>query len=64
MISSKKKWTDCDEPHLTSNKKMQPIQWTKQPTGTLVAAGSLWPLTCGCVLTISPYWGAYPTLPK
>jgi hypothetical protein len=34
---------DCDEPHLALNEKTQPIQWTKQPTGTLVAAGSLWP---------------------
>jgi hypothetical protein len=28
------------KPHLTSNEKMQPIQWT---TGALVAASSLWP---------------------
>jgi len=34
---------DCDEPHLTLNEKTQPIQWTEQPTGALVAAGSLWP---------------------
>jgi hypothetical protein len=27
---------DCDEPHLTLNEKMQPIQWTKRPTGALV----------------------------
>ncbi len=33
---------DCDEPHLTSNEKTQPIQWTEQPTGALLAAGSLW----------------------
>ncbi len=33
---------DCDEPHLTSNEKTQPIQWTEWPTGALVAAGSLW----------------------
>jgi hypothetical protein len=25
------------------NEKMQPIQWTEQPTGALVATGSLWP---------------------
>jgi len=43
VISSKKK-LDCDEPDLTSNEKTQPIQWTEQPTGALVAAGSLWPL--------------------
>ncbi len=34
---------DCDEPHLVPNEKTQPIQWTEQPTGALVAAGSLWP---------------------
>jgi len=34
---------DCDEPHLVSNEKTQPIQWTERPTGALVAAGSLWP---------------------
>jgi len=34
---------DCDEPHLTLNEKMQPIQWTEWPTDTLMAAGSLWP---------------------
>jgi hypothetical protein len=32
---------DYDEPHLMSNEKM-PIQWTEQPIGALVAAGSLW----------------------
>jgi hypothetical protein len=32
---------DYDEPHLASNEKMQPIQWTKQPIGALVAIGSL-----------------------
>ncbi len=35
---------DCDEPHLAPNEKTQPIQWTKRPTGALVAVGSLWPL--------------------
>jgi hypothetical protein len=35
---------DWDEPHPTSNEKMQPIQWTTRPTGALVAAGSLWPV--------------------
>jgi hypothetical protein len=34
---------DCDEPHLVPNEKMQPIQWTKQPTGAMVDVGSLWP---------------------
>jgi hypothetical protein len=34
---------DYDEPHLAPNEKSQPIQWTEQPTGALVAAGSLWP---------------------
>ncbi len=34
---------DCDEPHMGSNEKTQPIQWTKRPTGALVATGSLWP---------------------
>jgi hypothetical protein len=34
---------DCDEPHLAPNEKMHPIQWTEQPTGALVAAGSLCP---------------------
>jgi hypothetical protein len=34
---------NCDEPHLVPNKKTQPIQWTKRPTGALVVAGSLWP---------------------
>ncbi len=31
----------CDEPHLTPNEKTQPIQWTEQPTGALVATGSV-----------------------
>jgi len=34
---------DCDEPHLVPNEKMHPIQWTEQPIGALVAAGSLCP---------------------
>ncbi len=34
---------DCDEPHLAPNEKTQFVQWTKRPTGALVAAGSLWP---------------------
>jgi hypothetical protein len=34
---------DYDEPHLALNEKTQPIQWTEQPTGALVAVGSLWP---------------------
>jgi hypothetical protein len=34
---------DYDEPHFPLNEKMQPIQWTEQPTGALVADGSLWP---------------------
>jgi hypothetical protein len=34
---------DCHEPHPTSNEKTQPIQWTKRPTGALVAVNSLWP---------------------
>jgi len=34
---------DCDEPHPTPNEKTQPIQWTKRPTGALVAVNSLWP---------------------
>jgi len=33
---------DCDEPHLALNEKTQPIQWTKWPTGALVAVGSFW----------------------
>jgi hypothetical protein len=33
---------DCEEPHLMPNKKMEPIQWTEQPTGASVATGSLW----------------------
>jgi hypothetical protein len=41
MISREKKY--CDEPHLTLNKKTQPIQWTEWPTSALVAADSLWP---------------------
>jgi hypothetical protein len=36
---------DCDKPHLVSNEKMQPIQWIEQPTGALMATGSLWPNT-------------------
>jgi hypothetical protein len=28
---------DCDEPHLMSNEKTQPIQWTERPTSALVA---------------------------
>jgi hypothetical protein len=34
---------DCDEPHMISNEKTQPIQWTERPTGALVAVASLWP---------------------
>ncbi len=34
---------DCDEPHLMSNEKMQPIQWTGRPISALVAASSLQP---------------------
>jgi hypothetical protein len=33
---------ECDEPHLTSNGKMQPIQCIKRPIGALVAVGSFW----------------------
>jgi hypothetical protein len=33
---------DCDEPHVTSNEKMQPMQWIEWPIGALVATGSLW----------------------
>jgi hypothetical protein len=40
VVSNGKKM-DCDEPHLTPNEKMQPIQWTKWPTSALVAARSL-----------------------
>jgi hypothetical protein len=36
---------DYDEPHLVSNEKTQPIQWTKWPTGALVVASSFWPKT-------------------
>jgi hypothetical protein len=32
---------ECDEPHLMSNEKTQPIQWTKRPIGALVVASSL-----------------------
>jgi len=32
---------DYDELHLVLNEKPQPIQWTKRPTGALVAVGSL-----------------------
>jgi hypothetical protein len=35
---------DCDEPHLMSNEKTQPIQWTEWPTDALVAIGSFWPM--------------------
>ncbi len=42
--SQQRKKMDCDEPHLTLNEKMQPIQWTERPTGALMAAGSLWPI--------------------
>jgi len=31
----------CDERHLMSNEKMQPIQWTEWPTNASVTAGSL-----------------------
>jgi len=40
---------DCDEPHPAPNEKMQPIRWTEQPTGALVAVNSLWPM-----MTIPP----------
>jgi hypothetical protein len=42
VVSSKEKRTVMT--HLVPNEKTQPIQWTQQPTGALVAAGSLWPL--------------------
>jgi hypothetical protein len=32
---------NCDEPHLMSNEKTQPIRRTDQQIGALVAAGSL-----------------------
>jgi hypothetical protein len=35
---------DFDEPHPTPNEKTQSIQWTKRPSGALVATGSLWPV--------------------
>jgi hypothetical protein len=38
---NKPKKKDYDEPHLMANEKTQPIQWTEQPTGALVAASSL-----------------------
>jgi len=44
MVISEKKCSD--EPHPMSNEKTQPIQWTEQPTGALVTAGSLWPRNC------------------
>ncbi len=31
---------DSDETHLAPNEKTQPIQWTKRPTGALVAVGA------------------------
>jgi hypothetical protein len=34
---------DRDEPHLASNEKTQPIQWTEWSTCALVVIGSLWP---------------------
>jgi hypothetical protein len=37
---------DYEEPQLTSNEKLQPIQWTEQPTAASVAMGSVWPSTC------------------
>jgi hypothetical protein len=43
---------DYDEPHLMSNDKTQPIQWTEQPTGALVAAGSFWPRRSTSILAI------------
>jgi hypothetical protein len=47
---SQQKIMDYDEPHLTSNEKLPPIQWTEKPTATLVAAGSVWPSTCIYIL--------------
>jgi len=44
---------DYDEPHLAPNEKTQPIQWTEQPTGALVAVNSLWPLR-GCLFQECP----------
>ncbi len=35
---------ECDEPNFVRNEETQPIQWTEQGTGALVATGSLWPL--------------------
>jgi hypothetical protein len=40
MISSKKNFAS-DELYLALNEETQPIQWTEQGTGALVAAGSL-----------------------
>ncbi len=42
---------DWDEPHPVPSEKMQPIQWTKRPTGALVTAGSLWPFLVWCLLS-------------
>jgi len=39
--SQQQKEMECDEPHLMSNEKTQPIQWTKRPIGALVVASSL-----------------------
>jgi hypothetical protein len=36
--------------HLGTNEKSLPIQWTELPTGTLVGAGSFWPMYEGQVL--------------
>ncbi len=35
---------EYDEPHLTSNEKTQPVQWTKRLIGALVVVGSFWPI--------------------
>jgi hypothetical protein len=43
-IGQQQKEMDCDEPHLTLNEKMQPIQWIERPTGASMAIGSLWPV--------------------
>ncbi len=45
---------DCHEPHPAPNEKTQPIQWTERPTGALVGANSLWPMSTSCWIT--PDW--------
>jgi hypothetical protein len=71
VVSSEAKRNGLWQQHLTLNEKTQPIQWTEQSIGALVAAGSLWPYPVdrtanwcigGCWITVAVKPGLRPGL--